>query len=330
MSEHLADTKHYTLVDDWEQCPDTHAHRETAAVATDSAGRVYGLTRGPAQVLVYENDGSFVRGWGLGQITERAHGITVGPDGSVYVVDDADQTVRKFTPEGELLMTVGTSGAASDTGYDGSDLDTIAYGGPPFNRPTNVAIGSAGELFVSDGYGNCRVHAFTAGGEHLWSVGEPGTGPGQFHLPHGIAVLPTGTLLVADRENDRIQLLDGSGQYLDEWADVQRPTQISIDERRGVVLVSELAWLAGQHSYRHGERDDLPGRVTVLSMDGTVMEQVVIGDDAPSGRFIAPHGIASDSDGNLYVAEVSWSFLTPKGLTVPDHHRSFRQLAYTP
>lgn len=191
----------YGLVSNWEQLPAGHRHRDVAGVAVDGADRVYLITRGDAQVIVYERDGTFVRSWGAGTFTERTHGITVAPDGSVFCVDDAGHDVRKFTPEGVELQRLGT-GEPSDTGYDGQDLASIR-GGPPFNRPTNVAILPQGELFVTDGYGNARVHVFAPDGRLLRSWGEPGSGNGQFTVPHGIALIADGRVLVADRENDR-------------------------------------------------------------------------------------------------------------------------------
>jgi sugar lactone lactonase YvrE len=153
------------------------------------------ITRGMARVLVYERDGTFLRSWGERQFTERTHGITVTSDGAVFCVDDAGHDVRKYTPDGQLLMRLGT-GRASDTRYDGKVMASIR-GGPPFNRPTNLAVAPDGELFITDGYGNARVHVFSADGRLLRSWGEPGTGPGQFMLPHGLAVLRDGRVAVA-------------------------------------------------------------------------------------------------------------------------------------
>src|SRR5262249_5651506 len=161
-------------------------------------------------------------------------------------VDDGNHTVRKFTPQGELLLTLGTAGVPSDTGYVGPQpgisgstlLGTIKRGGPPFNCPTNLAFAPNGEFYVSDGYGNARVHRFTPDGTLLQSWGEPGAEPGQFNLPHGIAVHPDQRVFVADRENDRIQIFSPDGGFLDQWLDVQRPTQLLIGAD-GVVHVAE-------------------------------------------------------------------------------------------
>ena len=154
----------------WEQLPAGYVHRDVSGVACDSHDRLYVLTRRDPRVIIYNRDGSFAGSFGEGLFTERTHGIAIGPDDAVYCVDDADQTVRKFSPRGDLLMTLGTKGVASDTGFDNTvtpsstRLLTIKRGGPPFNRPTNVALAPIGDLYVTDGYGNARVHRFTADG----------------------------------------------------------------------------------------------------------------------------------------------------------------------
>src|SRR3989442_3579227 len=219
-------TPTYGAATGWEQLPPGYSHPDVAAVAVDSKGRAYLFCRAEHPVMVYERDGRFVGSWGEGLFTMRAHGITIGPDDSVYCTDEAAHTIRKFTPEGRLLMTLGTSGLASNSGYDGTNLTTITRGAPPFNRPTNLAVAPNGDLYVSDGYGNARVHRFSASGELIASWGEPGTGPGQFMLPHGIAVRGDGRVFVCDRENDRIQVFAADGSYLREITAVQRPPQI--------------------------------------------------------------------------------------------------------
>jgi DNA-binding beta-propeller fold protein YncE len=298
----------YAPVDRWEQLPAGYHHRDVAGVAVDAQDRVYLITRGDSRVIVYEPGGAFIRSWGEDRFTPRTHGITIGPDGAVYCTDDADQTVRKFTPEGELLLTLGTSGIASDTGYDGKDLASITHGGPPFNRPTNVAIGPNGDLYVTDGYGNARVHRFSADGALLHSWGAPGTGPGQFNLPHGIAALADGRLLVADRENDRIQVFTLDGRYLEEWTSVQRPTQI-VQGGDGRIYVAELWWRPGQRSYVHGPiADEQYGRISILDLDGQPVARIGGGPPNTPGSFCAPHGLAVDSTGAIYVAEVTDTF----------------------
>jgi hypothetical protein len=177
----MSDELRYEVIEGWEQLPAGYVHQDVDGVSV-------------------ERDGTFVTSWGEDIFTPRTHGIAVGPDDSVYTVDDGDHTVRKFTPEGRQLMVIGTPGVPSDTGYDTEKgLTSFTRGGPPFNRPTNAAIASNGELYVCDGYGNARVHRFTADGELIQSWGEPGTAPGHFNLPHGIAIAADGRVLVADR-----------------------------------------------------------------------------------------------------------------------------------
>ena len=319
----------YDVVEGWEQLPAGFSHPDVAAVAVDGSGRVYLFCRAEHPVLVYERDGRFVRSWGEGMFTMRAHGITVAPDGSVWCVDDGDQTARKFDPDGRLLLTLGTSGRASDTGYDGKTVASIARGGPPFNRPTNLAVAPNGELYVTDGYGNARVHRFSDKGELIGSWGEPGVGPGQFMLPHGIAVHDDGRVFVADRENDRIQIFSPDGEFLCEW-DVQRPTQLAFDAK-GNAVVAELPWRAGSTSFRKGPiASHLPGRVSILDGSGVLIAR--LGDEGPidptwggadpcrAGNFCAPHGLAIDPNGDLYVAEVTATIGVRPGLVQPDCH----------
>lgn len=322
----------YEVIEGWEKLPDGFRHLDVVGAGVDPQDRVYVITRNDARVIVYERDGTFVTSWGEGIFTPRTHCIRFGPDGSVYTVDDGDHTVRKFTPDGQLLMTIGTPGVASDTGYDPSlpdgysKLASIKRGGPPFNRPTGVAIAPDGEIYVCDGYGNARVHRFTADGKLIQSWGEPGTGPGQFNLPHDIWVAPDGRVLVADRENDRIQFFSPTGQFLGQWTHVQRPTGLCID-KKGLVYVSELWWRVGQRSFVHGPiTEDRPGRVSVLDLSGNVLARWGGPDRCAPGNFVAPHGICADSHGDIYVAEVTYTFAGKAGLVPIDCH-TFQKFA---
>ncbi len=309
----------YQVVGGWEHLPPGFTHQDCCGVGVDAQDNVYLITRGQARVIVYDRDGALLRSWGEDLFTERTHGLTVAPDGSVYCVDDGNHCIFQFTPTGELLGTIGNRGVASDTGYDGARLESIR-GGPPFNRPTNLAVAPSGELYVSDGYGNCKVHRFAATGELIQSWGEPGAGPGQFYLPHGIRVAADGRVLVADRENDRIQIFSPDGRYLDQWTDVQRPTNIAID-RAGMCYVSELWWRVGMRSQVHGEIvADQPGRVSVLNANGHVLARWGGAERTAPGNFIAPHDICVDSRGDLYVAEVTHTFAGQAGLVPPDSH----------
>jgi hypothetical protein len=278
-------------------------------------------------VLVYERHGRFVGSWGEGMFSMRTHGITIGPDDSVYCVDDGGHSVRKFTTDGKLVLTIGPSGEASDSGYDGANVTTIARGAPPFNRPTNLAVAPNGDLYVSDGYGNARVHRFSAAGKLVASWGEPGTGPGQFMLPHGIAVSASGEVFVCDRESDRIQVFSASGAFRREITDVQRPTHLVF--RHGRMFVSELGWRAGQRSFRNGTIDrDMPSRVSILDANGALVARLGGVEPCAPGSFVAAHGIAVDANGDIYVAEVMWTIAGKAGIVPPDCH-TIQKLALT-
>jgi len=309
----------YRVQSDWEQLPAGFTHLDVVGVGVDSRDRVYVFTRAQPRVLVYEPDGRFVRSWGEGFFTTRTHGLTVAPDDSIYCVDEGAEVVYKFSPEGALLQTIGTVGRASDTGYDGS-LESIRPGAGPFNRPTNLAVHPNGDLYVSDGYGNARVHRFSVDGELKQSWGEPGTGPGQFMLPHGIWCASDGRVFVADRENDRIQIFSPDGEYLAAWSDVQRPTAVYMD-RAGVIYVSELWRPVGHRSYTRGVTAvDLPGRVSIFDSRGTLLARWGGAARTAAGNFVAPHTICADSTGEVYVGEVTHTFGVKPGLVPADSH----------
>lgn len=314
----------YRLVEGWEKLPEGFKHLDCVGAGVDAADRVYVITRSDARVIVYERDGTFVTAWGEGVLT-HTHCIRFGSDGAVYTVDDGDHTVRKFTPDGKQLMVLGTPGVGSDTGYDSKIKDphdrlASIKGGPPFNRPTGVAIAPSGDLYVTDGYGNARVHRFSADGKLIQSWGEPGTEPSQFNLPHDVWVAPDERVFVADRENDRIQIFGPTGRFLDQWTHVQRPTGLCI--RDGLIYVSELWWIPGARSFRQGKIvKDMPGRVSVLDMSGKVLARFGYeGERTAPGSFIAPHGICADSHGDLYVSEVTNTFAASKGLVPVGSH----------
>ena len=317
----MTDTLRFEAQPDWEQLPGGYTHRDVCGVAVDSHDRVFILARGDARVIVYERDGTFAASWGEDVFTERTHGITIGPDDSVYTTDDGDHTVRKFTPEGRQLMILGTPNEPSDTGYHGKGgLDSISHGGPPFNRPTGVAVAADGEIYVCDGYGNARVHRFTAEGELIQSWGEPGCGPGEFYLPHGICVTRDDRVMVADRENDRVQIFSREGKFVDQWPHVQRPTDVC-EGRDGDIYVANLWWRVGQSSYVNGPtRFDLPGHVSVLDSGGNLLLSWVSADRCAPGNFVAPHALSVDSEGDLYVGEVTFTFGVARGDIAPGCH----------
>lgn len=299
----------YEELADWAQLPEGWSFKEVADVVVDSQDRVYVFNRGDHPMIIFEPDGSFVASWGE-DLFARAHGVTVGPDGMLYCVDDGDHSIRKCTPDGEVLMTIGTPGEPA-----------AAHSGQPFNRPTKVAFDpKTDELYISDGYGNARVHKFSPAGEHLFSWGEYGTDPGQFNLVHSVCTDSAGKVYIADRESHRVQIFDEGGRYLDQWNNLHRPCGLHIED--------DLVYI-GQVPTQLEVNADYPnigGCVTIHDLNGQRLAR--LGDvwrgEGP-GQFISPHGIAIDSHGDIYVGEVSWAAYGGK-LSPPREVRSFRKL----
>lgn len=274
---------------------------------------MYVFNRGEHPVVVFDREGQFLRSWGEGQV-RRAHGITIGPDDSVWLTDDLQHTVRQFTPEGKLLLTVGDPDRPADL-----------QGGKPFNQPTHVALcPHNGDLYVSDGYGNSRVHKYDPRGRHLFSWGEPGTDPGCFNLPHNIATDAEGLVYVADRENHRVQVFDGQGRYQFQINNLHRPCGLYCDRRNGGRLyVGELPTQLAVNA----RVANLGARVSILSLKGDLIARVGgrFAGEAP-GEFVAPHGVVLDSLGDFYVAEVSYT-AKGKNETPPREIRCLQKFA---
>jgi DNA-binding beta-propeller fold protein YncE len=310
----------FTADDHWAQVPAGWTWQEVTAVGIDSHDRAFVFNRGDHPVMVFDRNGSFVTSWGEGVFTSP-HGITIGPDDCVYCTDHFDHTVRKFTPDGQLLMTLGTSGKPSATGATSIDFRTIQHAGPPFYFPTNVAIGLNGEIFVTDGYGNARVHKFTPDGELLLSWGSPGGEAGQFRIPHGIALDQRGVLFVADRENSRLQLFTQDGEFIEQWTDVARPQQIAFDSH-GHVYVAELGYKAAMWpGIAPPSEDATGGRVSVFTAEGKLLARWGGGKNPTApGDFYAPHDVRIDSHGDVYVSEVNYSAGGNRGLISLDCH----------
>jgi DNA-binding beta-propeller fold protein YncE len=309
----------YAAQDDWAQLPDGWSLVEVAGVATDRAGRVFVFNRGAHPLIVFDRDGRFLTAWGEGLFT-RPHGITIGPDETVFCVDDAGHIVRTFTSDGQPLGVLGAGGQASNTGATTVDYRTIRRSAGPFNFPTNLAVGPGGELFVADGYGNARVHRFAGDGRWLASWGEPGDGLGEFHVPHGIAVDPAGIVYVADRENSRIQRFTTGGEFIDQWSEIARPCQVTIHGDR--VYVAELGFRAGMFpGNQPPPGKPTGGRLSIFDAEGRLLARLGGGDHPCSpGDFFAPHDVCVDPFGDLYVGEVTMSAGASRGLVSPTCH----------
>jgi DNA-binding beta-propeller fold protein YncE len=176
-----------------------------SAVATNRSNEVFVFQRGKKAdpIVVFDIKGRYLRSWGKGMFGNE-HAIRVDRDGNVWVTDNGDHQVMKFTPKGELLLKLGTKGKA------GEDDKT-------FNKPTDIAWAPSGDFYVSDGYGNSRVVKFSKDGKYITAWGRKGSAEGEFSLPHSVAVDSKGLVYVADRENDRIQIFDPNGKFLKQW-----------------------------------------------------------------------------------------------------------------
>lgn len=313
-------TKRYEAVPGW---PNPEAHglwREVTAVAADSRNRIHVLARDPNRMLVFSEGGELLNEWG-DEVFVRPHGMTIGADDQIYCCDDLDHTVKVFTVEGEALFTLGKSGEPSATGATSIDYRTIQRSAGPFYFPTNLAIAGDGSLFITDGYGNARVHHFSPEGELLHSWGEPGSGPGEFHVPHGIAIDDKGIIHVADRENSRIQRFTQSGEYVGEMTEIARPCQVTFDAA-GNLLVAELGYRSGMWPGTTAPSPEATGgRVSVFSPDGELLSRFGGGENpTAAGDFFAPHDIRCDQSGNVYVAEVVYSAGGRKGMVPANCH----------
>lgn len=264
----------YEVAEGWGRLPAGWKLGWIAAVAVDSADRVYVYSRSEHPMIVFDREGNFLKSWGE-EVLKDAHGIFIDGQDVVYCVERQTHCMRKLTCEGELLMTVGTP-------------DRQGAEGEPFRLPTDIAFDSRGDMYISDGYGNARVHKYTAAGERLKSWGRPGQGPGEFDLPHCVRVDRHDRVLVADRANNRIQFFDTEGKYLMEWGGFNHPDTLFIDGE-DIVYVAEL-----------------DQRVSILTFEGKRLAQWGSGQrsDAPGEFLGCPHGIWADSRGDLYVSEV--------------------------
>ena len=301
----------YEALAAWEELPTGMTLVECAGVAVDGDDLVYLLTRNVANpVVVLDPDGAVVRTFGAGVFTDRTHAITVGPDGYLYCADDGSHTVTKWSREGELALTIGTPGQPAPR-----------FSGKPFNRPTDAAVSSRdGRIFVSDGYGNARIHRFSPDGDHELSWGEPGIDAGQFMVPHNLAIDEDDRLYVADRESHRVQVFDREGTVLAIWNNVHRPCGLAMGGD-GNVYIGELTGVAlmdGALGVGH--------RVGVYSREGELLARFGDPEEGEEpGRFIAPHGIAVDSRGDIYVAEVSHT-IRGRHLDPPRELKSIKKL----
>jgi DNA-binding beta-propeller fold protein YncE len=289
----------YELVENW---PQVEIQGVSADVAGDSEGRIYAVVRDPkpdgsfgdinpgsGHMLVFDRDGRLLEKRDELNFSSP-HGLWINSDDEIFHADCAHHTVTKYSLSGETLMTLGTQG---QTGAPGE----------PFNMCTRATQSNSGDIFVSDGYGQNRVHRFDSDGNFILSFGSgdpvfiqefrgeeitgvAGTGPGEFNLVHHVMVDDDDNVYVMDRTNNRCQIFDIEGNYLREWSDVRGANDAVID-RHGVMHIVgaagvELRTLDGELLGRWGEKGEGPGHFTK-----------------------SPHGVFIDDEESIYVAEVA-------------------------
>jgi hypothetical protein len=305
----------YRVVEDWAKLPEGWEFKDVAAVACDRRDRVYVFNRGEHPMMVFDRDGSFLRSWGEGTFP-RAHGLHIDAEDNLYLTDDGGHFVRKCTPEGKVLLELGVPGQPAPF-----------MSGKPFHRCTHTALSPKGEIYVSDGYGNARVHKYSPDGKLLFSWGEPGSDAGQFNVAHNIATDEEGWVYVADRENHRVQVFDGKGKYETQWNNMHRPCGLYCCRgAKPQFIIGELG--PGMNINR--DYPNLGPRLSIIDAEGRLIARLG-GEQGPgleTGRFIAPHGLAVDSRGDIYVGEVSYTEyprLFP-GRNIPFRMRSLQKL----
>lgn len=245
-----------------------------------------------APILKFDSSGKLLKSFGEGLLL-FPHGLHVDRDGNVWVTDGLGKDgkghqVFKFSPDGKVLMTLGKAGVAGN-------------GPDEFNAPSAVLVAPNGDIFVADGHGgntNARIVKFAKDGTFVKTWGKKGSSPGEIDIPHALAMDARGRLFVADRQNNRIQIFDQAGNYLDQWFQFSRPSGLFIDKNdRIYVADSESESVAKNHDgWKRGIR---VGRVS----DGVVTAFIPDPVEKTTGTSAA-EGVAADANGNIYGAEV--------------------------
>ena len=304
----------YRVVENWAKLPASMTFGDVAAIGVDSKDRVYCFNRGRHPMIVFDRDGKFLKSWGE-KTFKHAHGVHMGPDDTIYCTDDGDHTVRKCTLDGKVLLKIGLPGKPAPK-----------LSGKPFNRCTHTALSPNGEIYVSDGYGNACVHKYTAHGKLVKSWGGPGADTGQFNIPHNITCDADGWVYVADRENHRVQIFDGNGKYETQWNNMHRPSGLFMTAGKcPICYIGEI----GPYLPVNRDMPNLGPRVSIVDHTGKLLgrlDRVPPAGTSP-GQFLSPHGIAVDSQGDLYVGEVAeaaWPSLFP-GKKMPDPLRRMQK-----
>jgi hypothetical protein len=265
---------------------------QVSSVAVTSRGTILVLHRGAHPILEFESNGKLIRSWGDGMFSEGkvaaipqmdwtadkshysavygpagcdscgAHSVRVDSQGNIWAIDAPGYVIYKMNPDGKEIMRLGTKGVSGT-------------GATAFNLPTDVAFAANGDIYVTDGYGGARVVKYTRDGKYLLQWGSRGTGPGEFGLPHNVVVDAQGKVYVTDRDNQRIEVFDANGKFLNQWT--------------GTGGVSGLAMTRDQHIWTGGVLRDLDGKI--LGRLG--------------GTTAGGHGVTVAPSGDVYIAQLS-------------------------
>jgi DNA-binding beta-propeller fold protein YncE len=260
----------YEAVPDFFQLPPSEHFVEVAGVAVNSKGHIYVFHRGKHPLMEFDTSGKFLRSI-ADDLFVTAHMVRLDADDNIWTTDVGAHVVLKLSPEGRVLLSLGRMRTPGD--------DVLH-----FNQPTDIAFDHEGNIYVADGEGNSRVLKFNKYGNVLLGWGMKGSGPGQFDLPHSIAI--DGDLVyVGDRENARIQIFDLSGRYIREW----KP-----GNPYGLVIAPDhFIYMS----------DAIAGRILKINRDGRIVG-VLEGPAPDKGRHFDPHSLAIDKDGSIFTAEV--------------------------
>lgn len=267
----------YEAIEDFPKLPAGEEFGVVSTVATDSQDNLYVFQRKDPVMMVFDRDGNFLNSWGNGAV-ESPHGMTISND-LIYITDREGSVAVKFSLDGKPIQILGQRGVYSDTGCE-TPGELVPRAAGPFNFPTEMAAGPSGDIYVSDGYRNCRIHRFSPDGRLKNSWGTPGnTGPGQFQLPHSILVDADEKVYVCDRANKRIQIFTADGEFINMWTGMGGPNNM-VQDNDGLFYIAEQ------------EADGNPPYLTIRDGDGQVIDRWAIRH---------AHGLWVDSRGDIYL-----------------------------